>query len=92
MAWTVEFTDIAERTISKLDPDIRKRINGFFRKRYRKLRIQPQLQSRSRESFVGCGAFALEIIGRFATYKENACLCWCSMSAIEERSTDRLKR
>ena len=33
MAWKVEFTDIAERTIEKLDPQVRKRINSFFRER-----------------------------------------------------------
>ena len=33
MAWKVEFTDIAERRIAKLDPEIRGRINKFFRER-----------------------------------------------------------
>lgn len=33
MAWKVEYTDIAERTIEKLDPQVRKRINSFFRER-----------------------------------------------------------
>jgi mRNA interferase RelE/StbE len=33
MAWKVEYTDIAERTIEKLDQQVRKRINGFFRNR-----------------------------------------------------------
>lgn len=33
MAWKVEFTDIAERTIEKLDPQVRKRINSFLRER-----------------------------------------------------------
>ncbi|MGC9291121.1 MAG: type II toxin-antitoxin system RelE family toxin [Acidobacteriaceae bacterium] len=36
MAWRVEFTDIAVRTISKLDTDVRKRINTFFRERITK--------------------------------------------------------
>jgi mRNA interferase RelE/StbE len=33
MAWKVEFTDIAERAIEKLDPKVRKRITSFFRDR-----------------------------------------------------------
>jgi mRNA interferase RelE/StbE len=33
MAWKVEYTDIAERIIEKLDPQVRKRINRFFRER-----------------------------------------------------------
>lgn len=33
MAWKVEYTDIVVRKIEKLDPQIRKRINGFFRER-----------------------------------------------------------
>ena len=31
MAWKVEFTDIAEREISRLDSGVRKRILAFFR-------------------------------------------------------------
>ena len=37
MAWKVEYTDIAERAMAKLDPQVRKRINGFFRKRVTKI-------------------------------------------------------
>ncbi|MGO8718858.1 MAG: type II toxin-antitoxin system RelE family toxin [Acidobacteriaceae bacterium] len=33
MAWKVEYTDIAERTIEKLDLQVRRRINSFFRER-----------------------------------------------------------
>ncbi len=33
MPWKVEYTDIAERKINKLDPQVRGRINGFFRER-----------------------------------------------------------
>jgi mRNA-degrading endonuclease RelE of RelBE toxin-antitoxin system len=36
MAWKVEYTDIAERALEKLDPQVRKRINSFFRKRVTK--------------------------------------------------------
>ena len=31
--WKVEFTDIAVRKIGQLDPQVRKRIIGFFRER-----------------------------------------------------------
>jgi mRNA interferase RelE/StbE len=33
MAWKVEFTDIAERRIDKLDAEIQRRILKFFRER-----------------------------------------------------------
>jgi mRNA-degrading endonuclease RelE of RelBE toxin-antitoxin system len=31
--WKVEFTDIAVRKIEQLDPQVRRRINEFFRER-----------------------------------------------------------
>ena len=62
MAWKVEFTDIAERTIDKLDPQVRKRINSFFRERVQTVTTLLQLRSRFRESFVGCGVFVSETI------------------------------
>lgn len=62
MAWKVEFTNIAERTIEKLDPQARKRINSFLRERVVNSEDPAAIAEPLQGEFRGLGVFASEII------------------------------